>query len=145
MNYYCWFLLFVQFFSLSFLPFSLFFAWNLWLKYTVCISGQQFLGGLKDTIDTKLTLMPQIDDNLDHTLCGLTQIGNIIAKIFSKFTIFPEYFRFSLQLSWQSVGLINQRCCEFKPHSGRIIFHLSLLISINNQFEFSRFQCHSPN
>ena len=42
----------------------------------------------KDTIYTKLALMPWIDDNLGHTLSGLTQIGNIIAKIFIKFTIF---------------------------------------------------------
>ena len=36
----------------------------------------------KDTIYTKLALMPWIDDNLGHTLSGLTKIGNIIAKIF---------------------------------------------------------------
>jgi hypothetical protein len=36
----------------------------------------------KDTIYTKLALMPLIDDNLGHTFSGLTQIGNIIAKIF---------------------------------------------------------------
>ena len=31
----------------------------------------------KDTIYTKLALMLLIDDNLGHTLSGLTQIGNI--------------------------------------------------------------------
>ena len=36
----------------------------------------------KDTIYTKLALMPWIDDNLGQTLSVLTQIGNIIAKIF---------------------------------------------------------------
>ena len=35
----------------------------------------------KDTIYTKLALMPWIDDNFGHNLSGLTQIGNIIAKI----------------------------------------------------------------
>ena len=39
---------------------------------------------VKDTIYTKLALMPWIDDNLGHTLSVLTQIGNIIAKIFWK-------------------------------------------------------------
>ena len=38
----------------------------------------------KDTIYTKLALIPWIDDNLGHTLSVLTQIGNIIAKIFWK-------------------------------------------------------------
>ena len=50
----------------------------------------------KDTIYTKLALMPWIDDNLDHTLSGLTQIGKIIAKIFLKFTIFQVHYRFPL-------------------------------------------------
>ena len=31
------------------------------------------------------------------------------------------------------------------PTWSNIIFHLSLLISLNNQFEFSRFHCHFPN
>ena len=48
----------------------------------------------KDTIYTKLALMPWIDENLGHTLSGLTQIGNIIAKIFYNFTIFQVYYRF---------------------------------------------------
>ena len=50
----------------------------------------------KDTIYTKLALMPWIDDNLGHTLSGLTQIGNIIAKMFSNFTIFQVHYRFPL-------------------------------------------------
>ena len=36
----------------------------------------------KDTIYTKLALMPWIDDNLGLALSGLTQIGNMIEKIF---------------------------------------------------------------
>ena len=44
----------------------------------------------KDTIYTKLALMPWTDDNLGHTLPVLTQIVNIIAKIFFKYIIdFP--------------------------------------------------------
>ena len=43
---------------------------------------------IKDTIYTKLALMPWIDDNLGHTLSGLTQIGNIIAKIFQSLLFF---------------------------------------------------------
>ena len=31
--------------------------------------------------------MPWIDDNLCHTLSGLSQIGNIFVNIFLKFTI----------------------------------------------------------
>ena len=50
----------------------------------------------KDTIYTKLALMPWIGDNLGHTLSGLTQIGNIITKIFWKFTIFQVIYRFPL-------------------------------------------------
>ena len=60
------------------------------------VKSPNYVGGSKDTIYTKLALMPWIDDNLGHTLSGLTQIGNIIAKIFLKFTIFPIYFRFPL-------------------------------------------------
>ena len=48
----------------------------------------------KDTIYTKLALMPWIDDNLGHTLSGLTQIGNIIEKIFQSFTIFQAPYWF---------------------------------------------------
>ena len=48
----------------------------------------------KDTIYTKLALMPWIDDNLGHTLSVLTQIGNIIAKIFLKQFYFPLCYRF---------------------------------------------------
>jgi hypothetical protein len=51
---------------------------------------------IKDTIYIKLALMPWIDDNLGHTLSGLTQIGNIIAKIFIIFTIFQVHYRFLL-------------------------------------------------
>ena len=43
----------------------------------------------KDTIYTKLALMPWIDDNLGQTLSVLTQIGHIIAKIFLKQFFFP--------------------------------------------------------
>ena len=50
------------------------------LKYKLHGNTQQ--GRTKDTIYTKLDLMPWIDDNLGHTLSGLTQIGNIIAKLF---------------------------------------------------------------
>ena len=50
----------------------------------------------KDTIYTKLALMPWIDDNLGQTLYGLTQIGNIIAKKFLKFIIFQDHYRFPL-------------------------------------------------
>ena len=50
---------------------------------------------IKDTIYIKLALMPWIDDNLGHTLSGLTQIGNIISKIFENFTIFFQaHYRF---------------------------------------------------
>ena len=48
----------------------------------------------KDTMYTKLALMPWIDDNLGHTLSVLTQIGNIIANIFQNFTIFQAHYRF---------------------------------------------------
>ena len=44
----------------------------------------------KDTIYTKLALMPWIDDKLGHTLSGLTQISNIIAKIFCKVYYFSS-------------------------------------------------------
>ena len=50
----------------------------------------QLYCALKDTIYTKLALMPWIDDNLGHTLSGLTHIGNIIAKIFWKFYYFSN-------------------------------------------------------
>ena len=48
----------------------------------------------KDTIYTKLALMPWIDGNLGHTLSVLTQIGNIIAKMFWKQFYFPLCYRF---------------------------------------------------
>ena len=69
----------------------------------------------KDTIYTKLALMPWIDDNLGHTLSGLTHFGNIIAKVFWKFTIFQVIIDFP----YSSVGraLDSQtRGCEFKSH-----------------------------
>ena len=65
----------------------------------------------KDTMHTKLALMPWIDDNLGQTLSGLTQIGNIIAKIFLDFTIFQvHYSSVGKALDWQIRG------CEFKSH-----------------------------
>ena len=42
----------------------------------------------KDTIYTKLALMPWIDGNLGHTLSVLTQIGNIICKNIFKTILF---------------------------------------------------------
>ena len=42
----------------------------------------------KDTIYTKLALIPWIDDNLGHTLSVLTKIGNIIAKNILKVILF---------------------------------------------------------
>ena len=48
----------------------------------------------KDTIYAKLALMPWIDGNLGHTLSVLTQIGNIIAKIFWKQFYLPLCYRF---------------------------------------------------
>ena len=57
-------------------------------QHTVPVCSEHFalwqkcVTSSKDTIYTKLALMPWIDDNLGHTLSGLTQIGNIIAKIF---------------------------------------------------------------
>ena len=57
---------------------------------------QVFFAFVKDTMYTKLALMPWIDDNLGHTLSGLTQISNITAKIFIKSTNFQMDFRFSL-------------------------------------------------
>ena len=50
----------------------------------------------KDTIYTMLALIPRVDDNLGHTLSGLTQIGNIISKIFQKFTIFQVHHKYPL-------------------------------------------------
>ena len=55
---------------------------------------KQFYIFTKDTKYTKLALMPLIDDNLGHTFSGLTQIGNIIAKIFLNFTIYQQHYRF---------------------------------------------------
>ena len=40
--------------------------------------------------------MPWIDDNLGHTFSGLTEIGNIIEKLFLNITIFQVYYRFPL-------------------------------------------------
>ena len=61
------------------------------------VSFDWFMSGLgKDAIYTKLTLMPWIDDNLGHTLSGLTKIGNIIAKIYLNFTISQALYRFPL-------------------------------------------------
>ena len=50
----------------------------------------------KDTIYTKLALMPLIDDNLGHALSGLTKMGNIVAKIYLNFTISQALYRFPL-------------------------------------------------
>ena len=54
----------------------------------------------KDTIDTKLALLPWIDDNLGHTLSGLRQIVNIIGKILIKFS---NYFMSYIDLLYSSV------------------------------------------
>ena len=69
---------------------------NLWIYVSNLWLLTALLQLLKDTIYTKMALMPWIDDNLGHTLSGLTQIGNIIAKLFLKFTIFQDHYRFPL-------------------------------------------------
>ena len=60
---------------------------------------------------------------------------SLIAKIFSKSTTFQVHYRFpQLVERWtHKPGVVSSN-----PIEGRIIFHLSLLISLNNQFEFSR-------
>ena len=63
----------------------------------------------KDTIYTKLALMPWTDDNLGPNLSGPTKIGNLIVKISLKFTIFLVFPYSSVALDLQTRG------CRFKP------------------------------
>ena len=123
-----------QFFNVSMSNFSLCFFENIvdsgvksctrymncWFEIQIhfnhSIVGCLYLGYLKDTIYTKLTLMPWMDDNLGHTLSGLTQIGNIIAIFFQTLL----FFKCIVDFPYSSVGRAvdsQTRTCEFKSHS----------------------------
>ena len=86
----------------------------------------------KDTIYTKLILMPWIDDKLGHTSSGLTEISNIIAKILITFANYHCLLWIGpiarLVEHWtHELGFMSSN-----PTGGLVIFHLSLLISLNN-------------
>ena len=57
-------------------------------------TGIYIIIDIKDTIYTKLALVPWIDDNLGHNLSGLTQIGNNCKNIF-KIYYFSRWLKIS--------------------------------------------------
>ena len=93
--------------------------YKMWISY---LNGPK-MAQSKDTIHTKLPLMPWLDKNLGYTTSGLTQIGNIIyrgplaqsylfskpeAKLFSKYIVWPTLF----PVGSIFVGMLSWKFCK---------------------------------
>ena len=85
-----------------------------------------------------------LDAHLEIVALFRQENAPLLKKIFISFANFLKLLMIGpiARLVERSTHELVFMCSN--PTWSNIIFHLSLLISLNNQFEFSRFHCHSP-